>query len=307
MGLENGVNTEISNPTGESAAVKTNDALANIPFEHLIGSPLSACVEAQAQAACATANFIQSVGLCAKKTKTKQEGAETHEEQYEAVTVEFSFMRGGNEVIVKVPLLTIVPIPYFAISTVDINFKANISASSSSVSETSSSDTIDAGGEAKGRIGWGPFKLDASMKANYSSKKDSKATQSSQYSVEYTMDVAVKAGQDSMPAGMAKVLEILSNAMSVESPKGTLEVNSQNFIVDGNQSAKLIATFKNGNGLYEPKAIKIDGKTATIDGDNAVFELPTGTYTIKAGENEVTVKVANDNDGGNKSKKDNAA
>ncbi len=42
------------------------------------------------------------------------------------------------------------------------------------------------------------------MNASYSSKKDSSATRDSKYSVEYTMDVAVHAGQDSMPAGMAK-------------------------------------------------------------------------------------------------------
>ena len=276
--------------------VATN-ALSAIPFGSIIGGPLKACIEAQAMAAQTSWNFIQEVGL----NTNKETGMK------EAVNVTFQFQQDGRMAQLNVPLLTIVPIPYIAITDIDIAFKANISASSSSVSETSSSESIDAGGEAKASVGWGPFKAEASMKANYSSKKDSKATQNSQYSVEYTMDVAVKAGQDSMPAGMAKVLEILSNAMSVESPKGTLEVNSQNFTVDGNQSAKLIATFKNGNGLYEPKAIKIDGKTSTIDGDNAVFELPTGTYTIKAGENEVTVKVANDNDGGNKSKKDNAA
>lgn len=48
------------------------------------------------------------------------------------------------------------------------------------------------------------------MNASYSSKKDSKATSDSKYSVEYTMDVAVKAGQDSMPAGLSKILELLA-------------------------------------------------------------------------------------------------
>lgn len=216
MGLENGVNTEIANPTGESAAVKTNDALTNIPFEHLIGSPLSACVEAQAQAACATANFIQSVGLCAKKTKTKQEGAETQEEQYEAVTVEFSFMRGGNEVIVKVPLLTIVPIPYFAISTVDINFKATITGIDTTHYEQNASDTYDSSEGSSKRRGFIFNRNKTTLKTTVSSKKDSKATQDSSFSIESTIDVSVHAVQDSMPAGMAKMLEILNSAVSAE-------------------------------------------------------------------------------------------
>ncbi|MBQ2481826.1 MAG: DUF2589 domain-containing protein, partial [Treponema sp.] len=38
--------------------------------------------------------------------------------------VAFSFNRGGRMVQLNVPLLTIVPIPYIAINTIDINFKA---------------------------------------------------------------------------------------------------------------------------------------------------------------------------------------
>lgn len=260
--------------------VATN-ALSAIPFGSIIGGPLKACIEAQAMAAQTSWNFIQEVGLNTNK--------ETGEKS--AVNVTFQFQKDGRMAQLNVPLLTIVPIPYIAITDIDIAFKANISASSSSVSETSSSQSVDAGGEAKGSIGYGPFKLEASMKANYSSKKDSKATQNSQYSVEYTMDVAVKAGQDSMPAGMAKVLEILSNSLSVESPKGTLEVNETQLKMDGGK-AKLIATYKNPNGLFEPTAITVDGTVGDVDGDNAIFSLSTAKeYIVKAGGNEVKINV----------------
>lgn len=216
MSLDKEFDTEIENPTGDSAAVKTNDALTNIPFEHLIGSPLSACVEAQAQAACATANFIQSVGLCKKNTDTKKEGSSEQEEKFEAVTVEFSFMRGGNEVIVKVPLLTIVPIPYFAISTVDINFKATITGIDTTHYEQTASDTFDASEGSNKRRGFIFNRNKTTLKTSVSSKKDSKATQDSSFSIESTIDVSVHAVQDSMPAGMAKMLEILNSAVSAE-------------------------------------------------------------------------------------------
>lgn len=142
------------------------------------------------------------------------------------MNVSFLFQQDGKTAQLTVPLLTIVPIPYIAINSIDLNFKANISASSSSVSEQSSSQAIDAGIEAKAQAGWGPFSVSASMKANYSSKKDSKATQESQYSVEYTMDIAVKAGQESMPAGLAKVLEILGGSLSVTDPNETKQVTA---------------------------------------------------------------------------------
>lgn len=258
-------------------------ALQAIPFGSMIGGPLNACIEAQAMAAQTSWQFIQEVGL-----NTNPDTG-----QKEAVNVSFQFVQNGRVVQLNVPLLTIVPIPYIAIHDIDINFKANISASSSSVSEQSSSSALDVGAEASIGAKWGAFHMDAKMKANYSSKKDSKATQESKYSVEYTMDVAVKAGQDSMPAGLAKVLELLGNTLDVSDPDGTLEVSARELtLTDG--KATLIATYKNSKGIFEPESIKIDGVTGKVSDDSVVFELKEAkTYTVVAGKKKVSVDVQN--------------
>lgn len=258
-------------------------ALQAIPFGSMIGGPLNACIEAQAMAAQTSWQFIQEVGL-----NTNPDTG-----QKEAVNVSFQFIQNGRVVQLNVPLLTIVPIPYIAIHDIDINFKANISASSSSVSEQSSSSALDVGAEASIGAKWGAFHMDAKMKANYSSKKDSKATQESKYSVEYTMDVAVKAGQDSMPAGLAKVLELLGNTLDISDPDGTLEVSARELtLTDG--KATLIATYKNSKGIFEPESIKIDGVTGKVSDDSVVFELKEAkTYTVVAGKKKVSVDVQN--------------
>ena len=262
--------------------VATN-ALQAIPFGSIIGGPLKACIEAQAMAAQTSWQFIQEVGL----------NTDPNTGQKEAVNVSFQFMQNGHMVQLNVPLLTIVPIPYIAIHDIDINFKANISASSSSVSEQSSSSALDVGAEASIGAKWGAFHMDAKMKANYSSKKDSKATQESKYSVEYTMDVAVKAGQDSMPAGLAKVLELLGNTLDISDPDGTLEVSARELtLTDG--KATLIAPYKNSKGIFEPESIKIDGVTGKVSDDSVVFELKEAkTYTVVAGKKKVSVDVQN--------------
>lgn len=263
--------------------VATN-ALQAIPFGSIIGGPMKACIEAQAMAAQTSWQFIQEVGL-----NTNPETG-----QKEAVNVSFQFMQNGHMVQLNVPLLTIVPIPYIAIHDIDINFKANISASSSSVSEQSSSSALDVGAEASIGAKWGPFHMDAKMNASYSSKKDSKATQESKYSVEYTMDVAVKAGQDSMPAGLAKVLELLGSALDVSDPEGTLEVSARELTLSDEKDAKvtLIATYKNNKGIFEPKSIKINGVTGTESDDSVIFELNEAkTYTVTAGKKTVEVEV----------------
>lgn len=281
--------------------VATN-ALQAIPFGSIIGGPLKACIEAQAMAAQTSWQFIQEVGLnTVPKTGQK-----------EAVNVSFQFMQNGRMVQLNVPLLTIVPIPYIAIHDIDINFKANISASSSSVSEQSSSSALDAGAEVTAGLKVGPFHMDAKMNANYSSKKDSKATQESKYSVEYTMDVAVKAGQDSMPAGLAKVLELLGSALDVSDPEGTLEVSARKLVLskdkEGNAiPVSLIATYKNGKGIFESEAIglftksndnleSVDIKTTKIEknpqDDSVVYVFSeANNYIVKAGNKTIEIKI----------------
>ena len=277
-------------------------ALQAIPFGSIIGGPLKACIEAQAMAAQTSWQFIQEVGLNTDPNTGKKE----------AVNVSFEFLQNGRMVQLNVPLLTIVPIPYIAIHDIDINFKANISASSSSVSEQSSSSALDAGAEVTAGLKVGPFHMDAKMNANYSSKKDSKATQESKYSVEYTMDVAVKAGQDSMPAGLAKVLELLGSALDVSDPEGTLEVSARKLVLskdkEGNAiPVSLIATYKNGKGIFESEAIglftksndklePVDIKTANIEknpqDDSVVYVFPeANNYIVKAGNKTIEIKI----------------
>lgn len=140
------------------------------------------------------------------------------------------------------------------------------------------------------------------MNASYSSKKDSKATSDSKYSVEYTMDVAVKAGQDSMPAGLSKILELLGNSLDVSDPAGTLEVNSNLLLIEnGKETVRLIATYKDGSGLLAPDKLTIIGTGANaadfkVSGDSKIIDLLEGTYTVKAegSKKEVIVEVKKD-------------
>ena len=265
------------------------NAMQAIPFSSMIGGPLNACIEAQAMAARTSWEFIKEVGL-----NTDEKG------QKSAIMVAFSFNRGGRMVQLNVPLLTIVPIPYIAINTIDINFKACISASSSTASETT--EHTEAGGElgAKAELNLGLFSMEANLKANYSSKKDSKATAESKYSVESTIDVAVKAGQEGMPAGMAKVLELLGSALDVVDAKGELQVNATILNVGDN----LVIAYKNKEGLFDNSVLKVkNGDTdVTISDadkkkDSVVLNLNAEKFKagdvleITAGENTVKVNV----------------
>lgn len=270
-------------PISNAPSQVATNALQAIPFSSMIGGPLKACIEAQAMAAKTTWDFIQEVGLNTDpKTGEKS-----------AVNVSFTFLQGGRMVQLNVPLLTIVPIPYIAINSIDINFKASISASSSSVTENTESTSMGGSADITAGVKIGPFHMDAKLNANYSSKKDSKATEESKYSVEYTMDIAVKAGQDSMPAGLAKVLELLGNSLDVSDPKGTLEVSARNL----KAGEQLLISYKNSEGLYDPENAKVldsNNKEVekAVDGVNAVATMPAkGEYIVTAGGQTVKITV----------------
>ncbi|NES90642.1 DUF2589 domain-containing protein [Okeania sp. SIO2B9] len=254
-------------------------ALQGIPFSSLIGGPLDAAVNAQIQSAKGTIDFIQNVGMTGPPDNRK------------AIQVEFIYYADGREAKLIVPLLTILPIPYLAVDSVDINFKASINASSSTYAETSTQEEAQAGGSAEASFGWGPVSAKASFDASYSSKKDSKATQESKYSVEYTMDLHVHAGQEDMPAGLAKVLNILGDSITPSANKPTIQVAPGTLVANdptkGPQNLLVTAI------LFDEKAMRAAGKEIDVArSDNT----PPTNIEVKFGEAE-TGKFTTDDDG----------
>lgn len=268
-------------------------ALTNIPFSSIIGAPLDACIEAQAKAAQKTWEFIHEVGLQESKNDDKTK---------EAVNVSFTFISDGKIRRLNIPLLTILPIPYIAIQNIDVAFKANISASSSYMKEDSSSSEGHLDGEAQASLGlkWGLLKASLNLKGGYSSKKDSRATQDSRYSVEYTIDVGLRAGQDSMPAGLAKVLEILNGSLNMSDPDGELAVNGTSFVVEKKtDTAEVIVTYINAEGIYKPTEISLENgeKGDIIDKKSMRFNLTPEKYTIIAGQcKQIVVVTSKENE-----------
>lgn len=277
-------------------ANKSIGTLQGLPFDNLIGGPLSACIQAQNDAAMTSINFINNVCL--------NEDKETGEKS--AIYVSFSFIQNGRKVVINVPMIAIVPIPYIAINSIDISFKATVNGVES---ESSSTETeYESKGTKKSTRKTGLFrKKTTTINSTFSTKRDSKSTQDSKFSVEATIDVAVHAGQESMPAGMAKILEMLGAAMDLCSPDGELSVNDTTFYAEKDPNSgqnatkylpvKVIAQYKTPNGLYDPTNIKCENaKEAMVNQMDKTMEfmlLPSDKeYIISCGDvQKVSVKV----------------
>ena len=151
--------------------VVTN-TMTQLPFESLIGGPLSACVLAQRQAAETTKEFIENVGF-------KKKG---DSEDLEVISMNFLFQQNGMYKKLSVPLLTIIPIPYMTIDSIDIGFRADMVATK-----------------------------EGKLYGKFSNAKDSSAVKNSKYDIRNQIDVNIHATSSSMPPGMAALLDIFGN------------------------------------------------------------------------------------------------
>lgn len=191
-------------PAARAVSTNLTSELNNIDFRKMIGGPLQAAVDAQVASSLATVDFINKVGF---QPLLDAQGQPDASGKRELVMVEFSHTRKdidteGNPVVkesfVKVPLLAMLPIPSLRIEHVIIDFNVKLN----SVENTAVSDQLDVGAEVT--AGWGPVKLKVS--ASYQRKTATNV----EVKKEYSLNVNVKAVQDEMPAGLEKILNMLS-------------------------------------------------------------------------------------------------
>lgn len=173
--------------TNTNASRQVVSALNSIPFGNIIGGPLAACVQAQAEAAQTTLNYIR--GFTMTESHLDVEGAEP-------ITVSLSFIMEGVPTRMTVPLMTIVPIPYMRIEHVDLSFTADITACDN--------EKMEAKFASEGYQGV---------------EEDEKSV-----SMQSKMGVHVRASTGDIPSGMAKMLDFFANNLVVQETLTTKEV-----------------------------------------------------------------------------------
>lgn len=204
--MEQDANFTVANASDADFAAE----LGSIDFDKLIGGPLNACVTAQTNASLATVNFIKEVGF--KEVNGEQE-LRMVDFSYEKEVPNPDFGKDSGDVppgtnvddatlkesvVLKVPFVSVLNLPSLRIEncTIDLNVKLN----SVYTRDVSSEFGLDA--EVSGGFGPVKFKVGASYKRSSSTGV--------KVEKEYTMGVKVVATNDEMPAGLEKVLGILS-------------------------------------------------------------------------------------------------
>jgi hypothetical protein len=166
----------------------------SLPLEFIISAPLMGVIKAQAVSAQATLEFINNLKgqtVDFENTVSSTTAGTTTQQQ----------------VTVKAPLLTMVPIPHIRIDSFTTHFKYEIS---QVVTEKNSLDmgaTLDAG-----TTGVLSKFFNASLKGNVSSQSSSESTMNRSGVLEITLH----ASEAPIPEGLARVLNLLAKTIPAE-------------------------------------------------------------------------------------------
>lgn len=195
----------VTTPNGNVTNTNLPAEFQQLPLHAIIAEPLMATVDAQAKSAIATQNFIQSF---LEPVPGNNSG------DVQPMTVDFNTsitdaQNPGqtNSVSISAPLLSIVPIPNLLIDSLTINFKYEVG----QVITSSSDTTKGMNGTLNAKIGMAAWGANLSLAGSITNE----SKQANTINRNGALDISVHASQAPMPEGLAKIMSILSNAVTI--------------------------------------------------------------------------------------------
>ena len=307
--------TTLQDATADKAVLTDSfNALENLSFKDLIGKPMTAAIEAQAEAAKSTLDFVKQ--MCVTSADGSQQVA----------VVSFEFFKNGKKARINLPLLSLVNIPSLEIKSMTYKFTAKIDSHSSLIVTHGDSPVKSTSGS----IGNNSSKTDekkadekkaeekktdetatstetkkneqpqnilsnaaknTTIAASYTAQTGTSVTKDSKYAVSTTMDINITIEPNEIPGGIKTMLSILAGAIEVINPNGELIVNTPEVTLGSNGYAFVGASYRDPDGLVSPAGIScepVGGQKAPIvmmnsEGANIIFSEP-GLYSVKAGK-----------------------
>src|ERR1019366_1018006 len=172
----------------------------SLPLEYMIAAPLKGAIEAQTIAATATRAFIQSMLI------SNPDGTQT------PVTVDFKMSKNtsgitgasSTDMVIKAPLLSMVPIPHLRIDAITSNFKYEIN------EIHKSEKSVDLGASlGASTVGALSKFVNISLSGTVGSKSKEESSMNRSGSIEIT----VHASEAPMPEGLVRILNLLSRSI----------------------------------------------------------------------------------------------
>lgn len=286
--------TTLQSVTADKAVMTDSfNALENLSFKDLIGKPMTAAIEAQAEAAKSTLDFVKQ--MCVTSADGSQQVA----------VVSFEFFKNGKKARINLPLLSLVNIPSLEIKSMTYKFTAKIDSHSSIIvthgnspvksaattsnpeekkkkaaepaaAETAARDTAatetaatetaateTAKGDKKkpssaAENGVSNASKETTIAASYTAQTGTSATKDSKYAVSTTMDIGITIEPNEIPGGIKTMLSILDGAIEIINPNGELTVTEPQVTLSKGY-AVVGVSYRDPDGLISPSSIKCKG------------------------------------------------
>lgn len=242
--------TTLQSATADKDVLKESfSALESLSFKDLIGQPIKAAIEAQAEAAKSTLDFVNQ--LCVSSDDGSQKVA----------VVSFEFFKNGKKARINLPLLSLVNIPSLEIKSMTYKFTAKIDSHSSLIVSHGDSPVKSTSGS----VGNGDKKADAAK--GQEKKTDEKKADE-------------KKGDDTAKSTEAKT-EAKPEAKTEAKPETKTEAKATDLLSGVAKNTTIAASYTTQTGTGATKDSKYAASTTmdisiTVEPD----EIPGGIKTM---------------------------
>ena len=191
--------------------------LRSLPLHEIIGAPLAAIVQAQAQAARATVEFIEKVGFIAGEKR------DTELDIGALRMAEFRYKKADEtgaaaEFTARVPVLSLVPIPGIQVKTARISFVAKITDAVSEKSDNAQQQRRALAGEKTETASWlKPVLTTLRGSLAPAAQTNAKSGQAIRGSGELKIEIELE--QMPFAPGLEKLLNLMEQAINEEQNK----------------------------------------------------------------------------------------
>jgi hypothetical protein len=205
----------------DEGLVSMAQQFSGLPMGVLIGGPLQAAADAQQSLAMTQTQYILNTGFSQCKdsagnitykpiTATIEMG-----QSQPVIGQDGTVTAAESHLNVDFPIITMVPIPSLAVTSVDITFDMEVKSSFSHETDEATASSTSEQGSFDAKAGWGCFSVEVKGSVSHDSSQSNSDKQTYQKSNDARYHVEVTAAQQPIPDGIKMLLEMFSKNMTM--------------------------------------------------------------------------------------------
>ena len=205
----------------DSGLASMAQQFSGLPMDALIGGPLQAAAGAQQALAMSQTQFILNTGFnqtrdaSGKITYTPITASIEMGQSQPVIGQDGSVSAAESHLNADFPIITMVPIPSLAVTSVDISFDMEVKSSYTRQTDSESSSHTAESGSFDAKAGWSCMSVEVKGAVSHDATQSSSDKQGYQKSNDAKYRVEVKAEQQPIPDGIKLLLDMFSKNMTM--------------------------------------------------------------------------------------------